>query len=286
LAAGIIGKFFISKSSGISYYDILKLFIITGGSIMSSYYKKINGKNYDKLMLDIAEGSVLRKGDGRISLADSRAIIRQIKDGGKITDIESRTLNYILENYKLTETALKHIEKSLSDIVTPEIKKDVKNEKAAAVKEEVPQMTEQPAKAGGKNKIFLILVLLLLAVFAVFAFFKYFYKNTRTESTVTQKQDESASLKQEETAASKTETAVTTPVSETTPATVKTEPVEVKPLAENEYMVKDLDTLIKISEAVYGDYRMWDDIYKLNKVKIKNPNILFTGQILTLPEKK
>lgn len=253
---------------------------------MSSYYKKINGKNYDKLMLDIAEGSVLRKGDGRISLADSRGIIRQIKDGGKITDIERRTLNYILENYKITETALKHIEKNLSEFFTNEAKEDVKSEKAAAVKEEVPQMKEQPAKGGGKNKIFLILVLLLLAVFAVFAFFKYFYKNTGTESTVTQKQDESASLKQEETAASKTETTVTTPVSETTPPAEKTETVEVKPLAENEYMVKDQDTLIKISEAVYGDYRMWDDIYKLNKGKIKNPNILFTGQILTLPEKK
>lgn len=253
---------------------------------MSSYYKKINGKNYDRLMLDIAEGSVLRKGDGRISLADSRGIIRQIKDGGKITDIESRTLNYILENYKFTETALKHIEKSLSEIVTPDVKKEVKSEKAAAVKEEVPLMKEQPEKEGGKKKIFIILVLLLLAVFAVFAFFKYFYKNIRTESAVTQKQGEVTSPQQEEKAASKTETSVTTPVSETTPSIGKTEPVEVKPLAENEYMVKDQDTLIKISEAVYGDYRMWDDIYKLNKGKIKNPNILFTGQILTLPEKK
>jgi len=252
---------------------------------MSSYYKKINGKNYDRVMLDIAEGSVLRKGDGRISLADSKGLIRQIKDGGKITDIERRTLSYILENYKLTETALKHIEKSISENLTADVQKETKVEKAAAVQHEVSEMKKEAVKGGVTKKIFIFLVLLLLAIFAVFAFFRYFYKNVRTESAVTEKQDEVTAPQKEEAVTSTTETAVTTPATETAKVAEKTETVEVKPLAENEYMVKDKDTLIKISEAVYGDYKKWADIYKLNKSKIANPTILYPGQILVLPEK-
>ncbi|HNX25462.1 MAG TPA: LysM peptidoglycan-binding domain-containing protein [Spirochaetota bacterium] len=240
---------------------------------MSSYYKKINGKSYDKAMLDIADGSVAGKGDGRISLTDSRSIVKQIKDGGKITDIERRTLNYILENYKLTETALKHIEKSISVNLVSDVKNEIKAERAAAVREEIPQMGKQPAKGGWGKKLFIFLILLLLAIFAVFTFFKYFYKNTKTDNAVTEKHDEVTAIQKDETAVSKTESAE------------KTGAVPVKPLTENEYLVKDKDTLIKISEALYGDYKKWEDIYKLNKSKIANPTILYPGQILQLPEK-
>ncbi len=251
---------------------------------MSSYYKKIGGKNYDRAMLDIAEGSVAGKGDGRISLADSRYIVKQIKDGGKITDIEKRTLSYILENFKLTETALKHIEKSLSDNLSSDLKKDIKVDESAFDKQE-PQIKSPSAPAKGGKKIFIAIILILLAVFAVFSFFKYFYKNfknenAKTENTVTETKNEITAPPKEENTISKTESV------EKTSTVVKTEAVQVKPLAENEYIVKDKDTLIKISEALFGDYKKWEEIYKLNKGKIKNPNILFTGQILIIPEKK
>ena len=48
-------------------------------------------------------------------LADTRNIIKLIKDGGRITEIEKRTLSYILENYNFTDTAIKYIEKTLSE---------------------------------------------------------------------------------------------------------------------------------------------------------------------------
>jgi len=252
---------------------------------MSSYYKKIGGKNFDRAMLDIAEDSVAGKGDGRISLTDSRSIIKQIKDGGKITDIEKRTLNYILENYKLTETALKHIEKSLVDDLGTEIKKDIKAEKHTFSEEVTPQVKSPSSPAKGGKKTFIILVLILLAAFAVFSFFKYFYKNfktepVKTENTLTESKNETSAPIKEEITSPKTEAA------DTTIAADKTEVVQVKPLEANEYQVKDKDTLIKISEALYGDYKKWEEIFKLNKGKIKNPNILYTGQILTVPEKK
>lgn len=246
---------------------------------MSSYYKKINGKNYDKAMLDIAGKSVKGKGDGRISLADSRNIIKQISDGGKVTDTEKRTLNYILENYTLTETALKHIEKSMADLLEPEMKKESKSVKTVPVVEAVyePEVKAAPKKTG--NKIFLILVLILLAVFALFAFFKYFYKGNVADNVISEKKEEPALPVQEQ--ISEAEKEKTDIASEAD----KTEPVPVKPLAENEYLVKEKDTLILISEALYGDYKKWEDIYKLNKDKISNPTLLYPGQVLLLPEK-
>ena len=62
---------------------------------MSSYYRTINGKHYDRAMLDMADNSVNKKKDGVISLADARKIIGIASDAGKITEIEARTLNYI-----------------------------------------------------------------------------------------------------------------------------------------------------------------------------------------------
>lgn len=241
---------------------------------MSTYYKKIDGKNYDKAMIDIAEKSVTGKGDGRISLADSRNIIKLIKDGGKITDIEKRTLNYILEKYKLTETALKHIEKSLSDNM------DSDTEKLNS-KTELNEMVQQPVQRKNlKNKIIMFMVILLLALFSVFAFFKYFYRTSNIENTLTGKEDNVSTIPKEEVSTAKTEKEVKQPVVSENEAKMQ------KTSNKNEYIVKDKDTLIKISEAVYDDYKMWKEIYKLNKGKISNPTILFPGQVLVLPEKK
>jgi len=247
---------------------------------VSSYYKKINGKNYDKAMLDIAGKSVKGKGDGRISLADSKNIVKQINDGGKVTDIEKRTLNYILENYTLTETALKHIEKSLSGFLEPEMKKETKAVKAAPANETVYEAEKQTDTNDRSNKIFIMLILILLAIFALFAFFKYFYKGSVNGNAVSENKDETSAPVLEQSAVPETENSGTSAIVK------EIESSQVKPFGENEYLVKEKDTLIKISEAHYGDYRKWEDIYKLNKGRISNPTILYTGQIIMLPEKK
>lgn len=246
---------------------------------MSSYYKKINGKNYDKAMLDIAGKSVQGKGDGRISLADSRNIVKLIIDGGKVTDTEKRTLNYILENYKLTEAALKHIEKSMADYLEPEIKKETKSEKTVPAVEAFYETEEKIAPKKSSNKIFIILILLLLAIFALFAFFKYFYKSNVADNVLSEKKEEAPVPVQEQ--ISENEKGKSTITSEAD----KTESIPVKPLADNQYIVKENDNLILVSETLYGDYKKWEEIYKLNKDKISNPKILYPGQVLLLPEK-
>ncbi len=39
-------------------------------------------------------------------------------------------------------------------------------------------------------------------------------------------------------------------------------------------------------KGVYGNARMWKKIYKANKGKIKNPNLIYPGQVFTIPPKE
>lgn len=70
-----------------------------------SYYKTVKGKKLDKELLDLAEKSVSGKGDGRISLSDAKLLFAAVKDGNKYTDVEKKTMEYIRDNYKFTESA-------------------------------------------------------------------------------------------------------------------------------------------------------------------------------------
>ena len=68
----------------------------------NSYYKNIDGKNYDREMLEIADEAVAGVGDGRISLEDAQRLLGAVKDANKYTDIEKATMKYIRENYRFT----------------------------------------------------------------------------------------------------------------------------------------------------------------------------------------
>jgi len=70
-----------------------------------SYYKTIDGKHYDREMLEIADEAVAGAGDGRISVEDAHKLLGAVKDANKYTDIEKATMKYIRENYKFTYAA-------------------------------------------------------------------------------------------------------------------------------------------------------------------------------------
>ena len=72
---------------------------------MSSYYKVIDGTNFDRKMLEIADEAVAGKGDGRISLADAEGLLASVKDNNAYTDVEKATMRRIRENYKFTPEA-------------------------------------------------------------------------------------------------------------------------------------------------------------------------------------
>jgi len=49
------------------------------------------------------------------------------------------------------------------------------------------------------------------------------------------------------------------------------------------YTVQKDDTLQKIAKKFYGSYGKWYRIYKANQDKIKNPNVVRPGTVLTIP---
>jgi nucleoid-associated protein YgaU len=52
------------------------------------------------------------------------------------------------------------------------------------------------------------------------------------------------------------------------------------------YVVKSGDTLEKISARpeIYGDKKKWYKIFKANESKLKEPNRIYPGQVLDIPE--
>lgn len=62
--------------------------------------------------------------------------------------------------------------------------------------------------------------------------------------------------------------------------------LEKPPKAENQsYTVKKGDTLCAIAKRFYGDSSKYTVIYKANKDKIKNPNLIYPGQVFKIPKK-
>lgn len=50
------------------------------------------------------------------------------------------------------------------------------------------------------------------------------------------------------------------------------------------YTVVAGDSLSKIAKRTYGDANRWRAIYELNKDIIKNPDLIYPGQVFTLPD--
>ena len=70
-----------------------------------TYYKTIDGKDYNREMLEIADEAVAGAGDGRISIENAKKLLGAVKDANKYTDIEKATMKYIRDNYKFTDAS-------------------------------------------------------------------------------------------------------------------------------------------------------------------------------------
>jgi nucleoid-associated protein YgaU len=68
------------------------------------------------------------------------------------------------------------------------------------------------------------------------------------------------------------------------PAIVESEPPKIEQAEKpTKYVVKKGDSLWKIAGKVYHNPLKWPRIYKANKDKIRNPNRIHPGQVLTIP---
>ena len=60
-------------------------------------------------------------------------------------------------------------------------------------------------------------------------------------------------------------------------------PAPPPPKAEQIYTVADGDNLSKIAKKFYGDSKQWRRIFEANKDKIENPDLIYPGQELKIP---
>lgn len=68
------------------------------------------------------------------------------------------------------------------------------------------------------------------------------------------------------------------------PAAAEPEPERAEqPPASGSYTVVKGDCLSKIAQKQLGNANRWREIYNLNRDKISNPNLIYPGQVLTLP---
>jgi len=54
--------------------------------------------------------------------------------------------------------------------------------------------------------------------------------------------------------------------------------------AERTYTVVQGDSLSKIAKRMYGNANDWRRIFEANKDKIENPDLIYPGQVLKIPE--
>jgi nucleoid-associated protein YgaU len=50
------------------------------------------------------------------------------------------------------------------------------------------------------------------------------------------------------------------------------------------YTVRKGDSLSKIAKREYGDAQQWRRIYEANRDVIENPDLIYPGQVLRIPE--
>lgn len=80
-----------------------------------------------------------------------------------------------------------------------------------------------------------------------------------------------------------TKTVKVTVKQEKTTATVEPKRSTESAPAKKTYTVKKGDCLWNIAKQYLGNGAKYTEIYNLNKDKIKNPNLIYVGQVLTLP---
>ncbi|MCC5814300.1 MAG: OmpA family protein [Leptospira sp.] len=113
-----------------------------------SYYKTINGKNYDRDMLNVAEKATPRKkGKPLIEIDLAKKLFKALADGNEYTDVEKKTMKYIRDNYQFTKEA--------DSYVRTEVRKFAANQaiksKEAAKKSKAAKTASQ--KKASTNKI-------------------------------------------------------------------------------------------------------------------------------------
>lgn len=285
---------------------------------MPNYYKKIKGKNFDSSLLKMADSSVKGRGDGRISLSDAKRILGTVKDSNTYTGIEKNTMKYIRDNYAFTPEADKwfrtEIKKWAATKVTAKkavakqkpsrtVPKKIERKKPARPAPREPDRREVPAplpkmpvaikqenlKKSKWRPVWLTLLLIILVVISL-----SLSPDGRAwiKKNIVPLFSEKEQIKIEE---EKTPVLEKAPADEKTaakeeprqPQAVQPKPVVVKEEEQGEYYTVQMkDDLVSISEKLLHSYARWKEIYEANRKVIANPNMIYPGQRLKIPDTK
>jgi nucleoid-associated protein YgaU len=250
---------------------------------MSGYYKTIKGKKYDGALIDLADKCTAGRGDGRLSLADAKKILKAVKDSATYSELEKKTMQHIRDHYKFTPESNAWFRTEIrrwaatKDGAAPVKKKPVRAAKKPAARkqptgeEEFASLLDRaaPAKPAAKpavkkSRLWLWIIIILLVIAVVLAVLycpcvKKFCPRKAAERTG----------------------GVIPP----TPVIVVPSEKPAEPLVPAKedpciYVVQPKDSLISIAEQKLGDYRKWEKIYNDNKSQIGRPSMIFTGQRL------
>ena len=52
----------------------------------------------------------------------------------------------------------------------------------------------------------------------------------------------------------------------------------------NYYTIQSGDSLSKIAKEKYGDYQKWEALFEANREVIKDPDLIYPGQIILIPD--
>jgi len=78
-----------------------------------SFYKMIHGVKYLRYLLNLADE--YQHSGGRISIEEVRLLLEQVTKDKKVSELEKKTLMYILNNNNLTEPAQDKLKNTLKD---------------------------------------------------------------------------------------------------------------------------------------------------------------------------
>ena len=86
------------------------------GKNSKNYYKVIDGERYDRELLETANDLIKDKDVEILSLEDAELIWIDANDGGKVTDVEIKTLEHILENIDCSESAREYLRENIDNL--------------------------------------------------------------------------------------------------------------------------------------------------------------------------
>ncbi|MCA9031931.1 MAG: hypothetical protein KDA66_14045, partial [Planctomycetaceae bacterium] len=79
--------------------------------LIMPYYKVIDGLNYDRGILELAE-ALQGQSVGDLDLTDAEKLLDRVLDGGATTEVEQRSVQYILDHYQWTKSAREWLTKN------------------------------------------------------------------------------------------------------------------------------------------------------------------------------